>query len=304
MSAPNLEDALVQYLQYLEVIRGYSDHTVSNYRRDLRKLIEFSETRNITRPDALHSADIRQWVAMLSRDKLAPSSIQRHLSAARSLFKFLRRTDPTLADPTQGVRAPRVPRTLPKTLEADQITQLLDHNPESALLTRDHAIAELLYSAGLRLSELVGANLCDLDRQEKVITVLGKGQKTRVVPVGGPALVAIDAWMKCRPIGNESLGHDSPLFVTQSGNRVSTRTVQARLKALAARHGMQQTVHPHVLRHAFASHLLESSGDLRAVQELLGHANISTTQIYTHLDFQHLAKVYDQAHPRAQKTKP
>lgn len=304
MSAPNLADALVQYLQYLEVVRGYSDHTIASYRRDLSKLIEFSESKKITTPEALHSADIRQWVAELSREKLAPSSIQRHLSAARSLFKFLRRTDATLADPTQGVRAPRVPRTLPKTLETDQITQLLDHNPESALLTRDHAIAELLYSAGLRLAELVGANLSDLDRQDKVITVVGKGQKTRVVPVGGPALAAIDAWMKCRPMGNERLGHDSPLFVTQNGGRVSARTVQARLKALAARYGMQQTVHPHVLRHAFASHLLESSGDLRAVQELLGHANISTTQIYTHLDFQHLAKVYDQAHPRAHKSKP
>jgi integrase/recombinase XerC len=168
-------------------------------------------------------------------------------------------------------------------------------------MARDLAIAELLYSAGLRLSELVGANLNDLDRNEKVITVIGKGQKTRVVPVGGPALTALAEWMKYRPMGKEALGYDSPLFVTQRGKRMSPRAVQDRLRQLAIKHGMTQRVHPHVLRHAFASHLLESSGDLRAVQELLGHANIATTQIYTHLDFQHLAKVYDQAHPRAQK---
>jgi integrase/recombinase XerC len=168
-------------------------------------------------------------------------------------------------------------------------------------MARDLAIAELLYSAGLRLSELVGANLNDLDRNEKVITVIGKGQKTRVVPVGGPALTALAEWMKYRPMGKEALGYDSPLFVTQLGKRMSPRAVQDRLRQLAIKHGMTQRVHPHVLRHAFASHLLESSGDLRAVQELLGHANIATTQIYTHLDFQHLSKVYDQAHPRAQK---
>ena len=168
-------------------------------------------------------------------------------------------------------------------------------------MARDLAMAELLYSAGLRLSELVGANLNDLDRNEKIITVIGKGQKTRVVPVGGPALAALAEWMKYRPMGDEVLGYDSPLFVTQRGTRISPRAVQDRIRQLAIKHGMTQRVHPHVLRHAFASHLLESSGDLRAVQELLGHANIATTQIYTHLDFQHLAKVYDRAHPRAQK---
>ena len=170
-------------------------------------------------------------------------------------------------------------------------------------MARDHAMAELLYSAGLRLSELVGANINDLDTSEKIITVIGKGQKTRVVPVGGPALTAIAEWMKYRPMGDEQLSFDSPLFVSQRGARISPRAVQERIRQLAVKHGMSQRIHPHVLRHAFASHLLESSGDLRAVQELLGHANIATTQIYTHLDFQHLAKVYDQAHPRAQQTK-
>ncbi|MAS22340.1 MAG: tyrosine recombinase XerC [SAR116 cluster bacterium] len=301
MADTNLSLAVEHYLQYIEVVRGYSAHTVKNYRRDLDKLIEFCSTHNIDDISRLNASLLRQWVATLSRDKLSATSIQRHLSSTRSLYKFLARSRSDLDDPTAGVKAPRTPRTLPKSLEPDQVNQLLNHPSETALMARDLAIAELLYSAGLRLSELVGANLNDLDRNEKVITVIGKGQKTRVVPVGGPALTALAEWMKYRPMGKEALGYDSPLFVTQRGKRMSPRAVQDRLRQLAIKHGMTQRVHPHVLRHAFASHLLESSGDLRAVQELLGHANIATTQIYTHLDFQHLAKVYDQAHPRAQK---
>ena len=301
MADTNLSHAVEHYLQYIEVVRGYSAHTVKNYRRDLDKLIEFCSTHNIDDISRLNASLLRQWVATLSRDKLSATSIQRHLSSTRSLYKFLARSRSDLDDPTAGVKAPRTPRTLPKSLEPDQVNQLLNHPSETALMARDLAIAELLYSAGLRLSELVGANLNDLDRNEKVITVIGKGQKTRVVPVGGPALTALAEWMKYRPMGKEALGYDSPLFVTQRGKRMSPRAVQDRLRQLAIKHGMTQRVHPHVLRHAFASHLLESSGDLRAVQELLGHANIATTQIYTHLDFQHLSKVYDQAHPRAQK---
>ena len=301
MADNNLSHAVEHYLQYIEVVRGYSAHTVKNYRRDLDKLIEFCSTHNIDDISRLNASLLRQWVATLSRDKLSATSIQRHLSSTRSLYKFLARSRSDLDDPTAGVTAPRTPRTLPKSLEPDQVNQLLNHPSETALMARDLAIAELLYSAGLRLSELVGANLNDLDRNEKVITVIGKGQKTRVVPVGGPALTALAEWMKYRPMGKEALGYDSPLFVTQRGKRMSPRAVQDRLRQLAIKHGMTQRVHPHVLRHAFASHLLESSGDLRAVQELLGHANIATTQIYTHLDFQHLSKVYDQAHPRAQK---
>ena len=301
MADNNLSHAVEHYLQYIEVVRGYSAHTVKNYRRDLDKLIEFCSTHNIDDISRLNASLLRQWVATLSRDKLSATSIQRHLSSTRSLYKFLARSRSDLDDPTVGVKAPRTPRTLPKSLEPDQVNQLLNHPSETALMARDLAIAELLYSAGLRLSELVSANLNDLDRNEKVITVIGKGQKTRVVPVGGPALTALAEWMKYRPMGKEALGYDSPLFVTQRGKRMSPRAVQDRLRQLAIKHGMTQRVHPHVLRHAFASHLLESSGDLRAVQELLGHANIATTQIYTHLDFQHLSKVYDQAHPRAQK---
>lgn len=297
----SLEQAVEAFLQYIEVVRGYSPNTIKNYQRDLRKLCSFCNTHHISDVSDLNQSLVRQWVAQLSREKLSPTSIQRHLSSTRSLYKYLSRTLNNLNDPTTGVKAPRAPRTLPKSLEPDQVNQLLNHQSETALMARDLAMAELLYSAGLRLSELVGANLNDLDRNEKVITVVGKGQKTRVVPVGGPALAAVAEWMKCRPLGEEVLGYDSPLFITQRGKRISPRAVQDRINRLAIKHGMNQRVHPHVLRHAFASHLLESSGDLRAVQELLGHANIATTQIYTHLDFQHLAKVYDQAHPRAQK---
>jgi len=291
------------FLSYIGVIKGYSPHTIANYRRDLDKLVTFCSKQGIEDARALDQAMLRRWVAQLSREKLSASSIQRHLSSTRSLYRFLARHHPELSDPTSGVRAPRTPRTLPKSLEADQVGQLLNHQSENALMARDHAMAELLYSAGLRLSELVGANINDIDRAEKIITVVGKGQKTRVVPVGGPALTAIAEWMKYRPMGDEQLNFDSPLFVSQRGTRISHRSVQERIRHLAIKHGMSQTIHPHVLRHAFASHLLESSGDLRAVQELLGHANIATTQIYTHLDFQHLAKVYDQAHPRAQRKK-
>ena len=301
MADNNLNHAVEHYLQYIEVVRGYSAHTVKNYRRDLTRLITFCGDHAIDDLSHLNQSLLRQWVATLSKEKLSPTSIQRHLSSTRSLYKFLARTRSDLDDPTAGVRAPRTPRTLPKSLEPDQVSQLLNHQSETALMARDLAMAELLYSAGLRLSELVGTNLNDLDRNEKIITVIGKGQKTRIVPVGGPALTALAEWMKYRPVANEVLGYDSPLFVTQRGKRISPRAVQDRIRQLAVKHGMTQRVHPHVLRHAFASHLLEPSGDLRAVQELLGHANIATTQIYTHLDFQHLAKVYDQAHPRAQK---
>ena len=303
MTTVNLVQGVSSFLQYISVVKGYSPHTVANYRRDLEKLINFSAKQAIDNADGVDQAALRRWVAELSREKLSANSIQRHLSSTRSLYKFLARHHPDLSDPTSGVRAPRAPRTLPKSLEADQVGQLLNHQSENALMARDHAMAELLYSAGLRLSELVGANINDLDTTEKIITVVGKGQKTRVVPVGGPALTAIAEWMKCRPMASEQLSFDSPLFVSQRGGRISHRAVQERIRQLAAKHGMSQRIHPHVLRHAFASHLLESSGDLRAVQELLGHANIATTQIYTHLDFQHLAKVYDQAHPRAQQTK-
>jgi integrase/recombinase XerC len=244
---------------------------------------------------------IRRWAAALHRKGLAPSSIQRALSAVRSFFKHQCSHDVQLNNPAQSVKAPKRGQRLPKTIDADQIGQLFQTDDDDPLILRDLAVAELFYSSGLRLAELVASNIGDLNPHDKLITVTGKGNKVRTLPVGGAALRAIASWLAMRPFGSEVLGPHSPLFISSRGTRISQRSVQARLKALALNNGLPQHLHPHMLRHSFASHMLESSGDLRAVQELLGHANIGTTQIYTHLDFQHLAKVYDAAHPRARK---
>ena len=201
------------------------------------------------------------------------------------------------------MQAPRKPRKLPKTLDADQVDQYLTFEDDNPTAARDRAMAELFYSSGLRLAELSSINIDDIDRHSRLLSVTGKGNKTRTVPVGGKALEAIDQWLALRPETADSEDAARALFTSNRGLRISARNIQARLKLQGRKTGMHQDVHPHMLRHSFASHMLESSGDLRAVQELLGHANISTTQIYTHLDFQHLAKVYDAAHPRAKRRK-
>jgi integrase/recombinase XerC len=230
-------------------------------------------------------------------------TIQRELSALRSLFRYLLREGDVGQSPAQGVRAPKSPRKLPGTLDADQLCALLDHPDDEPLALRDTAMIELFYSSGLRLAELVSVNLGDIDMDDGTLEVLGKGAKTRRVPVGRHAREAVVHWLKVRPLLAGS--GERALFVSQRGNRIHPRTVQQRLQRWALEKGATRNVHPHLLRHSFASHLLESSGDLRAVQELLGHADISTTQVYTHLDFQHLAQVYDKAHPRAKrKTQP
>jgi integrase/recombinase XerC len=239
----------------------------------------------------------------LHRQGLAGGSIQRSLSATRSFYNFLGRETGRLRNPAASVQAPRKPRKLPKTLDADQVNKYLSYNEDSVISRRDSAMAELFYSSGLRLSELAAVNIEDIDAHSKLITVTGKGKKTRTVPVGSVALQAIARWLEVSPLPTAESGYDRPLFTSNRGRRISVRNIQARLKVQGRKSGMHQDVHPHMLRHSFASHMLESSGDLRAVQELLGHANISTTQIYTHLDFQHLAKVYDAAHPRAKRRK-
>ena len=223
----------------------------------------------------------------------------------RALYRFHSERNPSIGNPALGIQAPKQRRNLPKTLDADSVNHLFQWRPETTLDFRDLAIAELLYSSGLRLSELVSANINDVDFNERIMTVTGKGRKTRTLPVGAPALKAIKHWLSLRPLGNEEVQHTSPLFVSTRGQRISPRSVQLRLQRMARFSALPGKLHPHMLRHSFASHMLESSGDLRAVQELLGHADISTTQIYTHLDFQHLSKVYDAAHPRARrKNKP
>jgi len=242
---------------------------------------------------------VRKLVARLHRQGLKGNSIARLLSSLRSLFNYLLREGEARLNPAEGVPAPKSTRSLPKALDVDQVNHLLNFDDNTPLGSRDRAMFELLYSSGLRLSELVGLDVNDIDYRDSLVRVTGKGSKQRVVPVGRMAIHASQAWLRHRE-AMADVG-ETALFVNRHGKRLSARSVQQRLDRCGLRQGLNSRVHPHRLRHSFASHMLESSGDLRAVQELLGHADISTTQIYTHLDFQHLAKVYDAAHPRARR---
>jgi len=276
--------------------RHASPHTVAGYRRDLAKLLRFMQTQQLTSFDALDANRMRTFVAGEHRAGLAPKSLQRLLSSCRSLFRQLNREGLLAVDPLVGVRGPKVRRKLPQVLDVDEASALVETDSGGKLAVRDRAMLELFYSSGLRLSELVGLRWIDLDLDGGEVRVLGKGSKTRIVPVGRHAIAAL------RALGaEEGMRADSPIFRGRGGAPISPRTIQLRLKTLALQQGLPKNIHPHLLRHTFASHMLESSGDLRAVQELLGHADIATTQIYTHLDFQHLAKVYDAAHPRARR---
>ena len=295
-----LQDWIARFIAHLAQ-RNLSPHTRSNYARDLASLQEYCTKQGLKDWAVLDVHHVRAFVAARHRQGLAPKSIQRLLASIRSFYRFLQTEGAARKDPAEGVRAPKAPKRLPNTLDPDQMGQLLQIEGDGAETVRDRAIMELLYSSGLRLAELIGADLSDLDLHEGLITVTGKGRKTRIVPVGREALKAVADWLKVR--GDLAKPGDKSLFVGPRGGPLSPRTVQARLKRWGMARGVQQGVHPHLFRHSFASHVLESSGDLRAVQELLGHANISTTQIYTHLDFQHLAKTYDAAHPRARKKK-
>ncbi|MBD8881658.1 tyrosine recombinase XerC [Rhodanobacter sp. 7MK24] len=276
--------------------RQASPHTVDGYRRDLAKLTGWMETQGFAGFEALEPNRLRQFVAAQHRAGLSPKSLQRLLSSCRSLFRQLTREGLLAHDPLAGVRGPKVHRKLPVVLDVDEAATLVESGNDGTLAPRDRAMLELFYSSGLRLSELVGLCWNDLDLDGGEVRVLGKGRKTRIVPVGRHAVTAL------RALG-ETTGRtpESPVFRGRGGAAINPRTVQMRLRKLALANGFAKHVHPHLLRHTFASHMLESSGDLRAVQELLGHADIATTQIYTHLDFQHLAKVYDAAHPRAKR---
>lgn len=292
-SGSSLATDIDRYLSALANERQASPHTVAAYRRDLGRLTAHAPMHT----EDVRGHHIRAFVAHLHAGGLAPRSIARALSGVRGLFAWLVRRGELDANPAAAIRAPKQRSRLPKTMDADQASQLFEGEPKDDLELRDRAIAELLYGSGLRLAELVGANVGDLDFDEGVITVVGKGGKTRISPVGSAASKALRAWLATRT----GVTLADPLFTARRGNRISPRNVQLRLKKLAATATGSDALHPHMLRHSFASHMLESSGDLLAVQELLGHANIATTQIYTHLDFQHLAKVYDRAHPRAHR---
>lgn len=276
--------------------RKASPHTLDGYRRDLEKLLRWMEAQQVDGFQHLDAHRMRAFVAAEHRAGLSPKSLQRLLSSCRSLFRQLQREGSLEHDPVAGVRGPKVHRKLPQVLDVDEAASLVEAGGDGALGLRDRAMLELFYSSGLRLSELVGLRWMDLDLEAGEVRVLGKGSKTRIVPVGRHA---VDALRALGEAGDRT--PDAPVFRGRGQAPISPRTVQARLKQLALAQGFAKRVHPHLLRHTFASHMLESSGDLRAVQELLGHADIATTQIYTHLDFQHLAKVYDAAHPRAKR---
>lgn len=279
--------------------RNLSARTRQSYRRDLFRFGEFLSQWTGVDFGRLDASHVRAFVAWRHRRGVSGRTIQRELSALRTFFGYLLREGRTGVNPATGVGAPKSARKLPTVLDADQVAGLLDFEDESPLAVRDGAMLELVYSSGLRLSELVGVNLGDVDLDEGLIVVTGKGRKRRIVPLGKQARAAIERWLGERPALAKASAR--ALFVSARGDRLTPRAVQSRFERWARLKGMDARLHPHLLRHSFASHLLESSGDLRAVQELLGHADISTTQVYTHLDFQHLAKVYDKAHPRARK---
>ncbi|WJW75577.1 tyrosine recombinase XerC [Thiohalobacter sp. IOR34] len=292
---------LADYLQHLTATRRLSPHTLSAYRRDLAAFAEDCTRAGLGRWEEVDIRQVREFAARCHRRGLAGRSIQRRLSAIRGFFNHLIRLDNRRFrhNPAQNVTAPRGEKRLPAAVDVDQMARLLDIREDDPLARRDRAMLELVYSSGLRLSELVGLELGDLDLKQGLVTVRGKGGKTRIVPVGRQAIAALQRWLADR--GGLAADEETALFVSRNGRRLGQRSVQQRLARWAQRQGLPQHVHPHMLRHSFASHLLESSGDLRAVQELLGHADISTTQVYTHLDFQHLAEVYDKAHPRARR---
>ncbi|ESQ16299.1 MAG: hypothetical protein N838_06165 [Thiohalocapsa sp. PB-PSB1] len=300
----DIDHIMDAFLEHLACERRVSPHTISNYRRDLSRMVDFLRNHGLTHWADLREADVRRHLAERHQAGLAGRSLSRELSSLRSLFEYLLREGLAKQNPARDVRAPKSSRTLPDTFDADQINALIDAGPDQGgdrnpLSLRDTAMVELFYSSGLRLAELIAVNLGDIDPADAMLTVIGKGAKTRRVPVGSAALQAIHAWLAVR--GLLANDDETALFVSSRGNRIHPRTVQMRLQQWAQVRGASRDLHPHLLRHSFASHLLESSGDLRAVQELLGHADIGTTQIYTHLDFQHLAQVYDQAHPRARR---
>jgi len=290
MISPAVDD----FLSHLAVERRMSPHTLDAYRRDLAALSQWAEEQGVAIPE-VQAEQLRAFIAAEHRRGLSPKSLQRRLSACRSFYGWMLKQGRIKASPAAAIRAPKAPRKLPQVLDADEVKVLVEVPTDVPLGLRDRALLELFYSSGLRLSELCALRWGDLDLDEGLVTVLGKGSKQRSVPLGSFARAALAEWR-----ASTGAGRGAPVFPGRNGP-ITPRAVQYRLRQLALRQGLFKRVHPHLLRHSFASHILESSGDLRGVQELLGHADIATTQIYTHLDFQHLAKVYDAAHPRARR---
>jgi integrase/recombinase XerC len=296
-----LHTEIKEFLSYLESVKQYSPHTLKGYERDLKKLSDYLSAQDIKNWKIVKEHDLRTFINSERRRGLSPRSIQRLLSSCRTFFEHLLIEGLIQLSPAQNVSSPKLAQLLPKAMDADLVQRLLDFKPKGMIEIRDKALAELLYSSGLRLSEVCQLEVQDLDLKERTCRVLGKGNKTRIVPVGKKAIQAIRDWMIYRSElkATKETSSDA-IFLNNKGNRISARSIQLRLEKLCLQRGIPG-INPHMLRHSFASHVLESSGDLRAVQEMLGHSDIGTTQIYTKLDFQHLSKVYDKAHPRAKK---
>ena len=295
----NAEQMRENFLHHLEAEKRFSANTVSSYRQDLESLEKYCLDQKITAWRKLKTHHLRTYAAKIFSRGLGPRSIQRRLSGIRSFMNYLLREGLIKSNPASGIRTPKAPKRLPNVLDVDQINQLLNIQETNPISLRDKAILELLYSSGLRLTELVNLNPIDLNLKDKSLMVMGKGGKTRMVPIGQKAIEAVNQWLDVR--SQLAKTDEEALFVGSKGVRLGQRAIQARITHWGKKNGIQQGVYPHLLRHSFATHLLEASGDLRAVQELLGHKDISTTQIYTHLDFQHLAETYNKAHPRSGK---
>lgn len=296
-SNARLNQVVQQYLHYLAYNKRYSNNTIDAYRRDIKRLIDTLENHGHDTWADTQADTIRAAMIAARKADLAPKSIQRILSSWRSFFTYLLQQRLVKLNPVAGIKAPKAPKKLPNSLDPDQISQVLNAPiaSDDPMAMRDKAMVELTYSCGLRLAELASLNIFDIDITDASLIVTGKGNKTRQLPIGRQAVAAISSWLQQRP--QLKCLDANALFINHRGQRMGVRGIQMRMAKMSANHG--QHIHPHMLRHSFASHLLQSSGDLRAVQELLGHSNISTTQVYTHLDYQHLARVYDQAHPRA-----
>jgi integrase/recombinase XerC len=298
MTADSLSGPTERFLDHLRHQRRYSPGTLDNYTRSLTALRTHAQTLHVPRWRDLRPEQVQSFVAAEHRRGLAPGTLKHMLAACRSFFRYLAREGEATSNPALGVRSPKAPRKLPQVLDVDEVAALLDFPTGDPEAVRDRALLELLYSSGLRVSELTNVRWRDLDLGEGLIRVIGKGSKTRIVPVGAKAIAALATLRE-----QDHPGTDDPLVCGRLGKPLTPNGVRARLKRRAKDQGVWKRVYPHLLRHSCASHVLESSGDLRAVQELLGHADIGTTQIYTHLDFQHLARVYDAAHPRARRKK-
>ena len=293
----SIDSDIKEYLVFVSQVKNLSENTTKSYQRDLKKLCLFLKSLKITDYTDVSMDICSAWIGDLFSQNNNPRSIQRHLSSAKGFFRFLKKNNLIAASPFELITAPKSASNLPEVLTPEDVEQLLNFKPSSLIEIRDLAIVEMMYSSGLRVSETVNINVSDFEEGMSFLRVLGKGSKTRLVPIGRFAISAINNWLGER---DKIVSNTDALFLNSKGTRLTVRSVQLRLKKMALKQGLPP-IHPHMLRHSFATHMLESSGDLRTIQELLGHSSLSTTQIYTKLDYQHLAKIYDQAHPRAKK---